>query len=102
MGRQRRREPILIENIEIIDTANKGKSVARHEGRAIFVQGGVPGDICDITVFKKQKKFWVFFQEITIIFIVDQEEEYKLLMIVFLYKALTKEKFLRSRVQKIF
>ena len=58
MGRQRRREPILIENIEIIDTANKGKSVARHEGRAIFVQGGVPGDICDIMVFKKQKKFW--------------------------------------------
>ena len=58
MGRQRRREPVLIENIEIIDTANKGKSVAKHEGRAIFVQGGVPGDICDIIVFKKQKKFW--------------------------------------------
>jgi 23S rRNA (uracil1939-C5)-methyltransferase len=58
MGRQNRREPILIENIEIIDTANKGKSVAKHEGRAIFVQGGVPGDICDITVFKRRKKFW--------------------------------------------
>ena len=54
MGRQNRREPILIENIEIIDTANKGKSVAKHEGRAIFVQGGVPGDICDITVFKRR------------------------------------------------
>ena len=37
MGRQRRREPVLIENVEIIDTANKGKSVAKHEGRAIFV-----------------------------------------------------------------
>mgnify|MGYP001344347605 FL=1 len=58
MGRQNRREPILIENIEIIDTANKGKSVAKHEGRAIFVQGGGPGDICDITVFKRRKKFW--------------------------------------------
>mgnify|MGYP001245077043 CR=1 FL=1 len=58
MVRQRRREPILIEDIEIIDTTNKGKSVAKHEGRAIFVQGGVPGDICDIMVFKKQKKFW--------------------------------------------
>ena len=58
MGRQKRREPILIENIEIIDTANKGKSVAKHDGRAIFVQGGVPGDICDITVFKRRKKFW--------------------------------------------
>ncbi len=58
MGRQKRREPILIENIEIIDTANKGKSVAKHDGIAIFVQGGVPGDICDITVFKRRKKFW--------------------------------------------
>jgi len=58
MGRQNRRQPILIENIEIIDTANKGKSVAKHEGRTIFVQGGVPGDICDITVFKRRKKFW--------------------------------------------
>ena len=58
MGRQNRRQPILIENIEIIDTANKGKSVAKHEGRTIFVQGGVPGDTCDITVFKRRKKFW--------------------------------------------
>jgi len=58
MGRQKRRELILIENIEIIDTASKGKSVAKHDGRAIFVQGGVPGDICDIVVFKRRKKFW--------------------------------------------
>lgn len=58
MGKQNRRKPILLENIEIIDIANKGKSVAKHDGRAIFVQGGVPGDICDITVFKKRKKFW--------------------------------------------
>lgn len=58
MGKQNRRKPIFLENIEIIDTANKGKSVAKHDGRAIFVQGGVPGDICDITVFKRRKKFW--------------------------------------------
>ena len=57
MGKNRR-QPILIENIEIIDTARKGKSVAKHDGRAIFVQGGVPGDICDITVLKRRKKYW--------------------------------------------
>jgi len=57
MGKNRRK-PILIENIEIIDTASKGKSVAKYDGRAIFVQGGVPGDICDITVFKRRKKYW--------------------------------------------
>ena len=58
MVRQNRRKPISLENIEIIDTASKGKSVAKHDGIAIFVQGGVPGDICDITVFKRRKKFW--------------------------------------------
>lgn len=58
MKKQRRRQPISIKNIEIIDTANKGKSIAKHNGRAIFIQDGVPGDICDITVFKKRKKFW--------------------------------------------
>ena len=57
MGKNRR-QPILIENIEIIDTASKGKSVAKHDGRVIFVQGGVPGDVCDITVFKRRKKYW--------------------------------------------
>ena len=58
MGRQNRRKSIFLENIEIIDTANKGRSIAKHDGRVIFVQGGVPGDICDITVFKRRKKFW--------------------------------------------
>ncbi|MBT6699448.1 MAG: 23S rRNA (uracil(1939)-C(5))-methyltransferase RlmD [Flavobacteriales bacterium] len=58
MRKQNRRKPIFLENIEIIDTANKGKSLAKHDGRVIFVQGGVPGDICDITVFKRRKKFW--------------------------------------------
>ena len=58
MKKQKRRQPVLIENIEIIGTASKGKSIAKHDKRAIFVQGGIPGDICDITVFKKRKKFW--------------------------------------------
>ena len=55
MKKQKRRQPVLIENIEIIGTASKGKSIAKHDKRAIFVQGAVPGDICDITVFKKRK-----------------------------------------------
>ena len=58
MGRRNRREPILIKNIEIIDTANKGRSVAKYDGRAIFINKGVPGDICDIKVFRRKRKFW--------------------------------------------
>ena len=58
MEKQKKRREILIENIEIIDTASKGKSIAKHDGRVIIVEAAVPGDICDINVFKKKKKFW--------------------------------------------
>jgi len=58
MVKSNRRKPIYLKNIEIIDTANKGKSVAKHDGHVIFVENGVPGDICDIIVFKRRRKFW--------------------------------------------
>ena len=58
MVRNKKKEPLFIKNVEIIDTANKGRSFARHDGRAIFIDKGVPGDICDIKVFKRRRKFW--------------------------------------------
>ena len=58
MEKQKRRKEILLENIEIIDTANKGKSIAKNDGRVIIVDGAVPGDNCDIIVYKKRKKLW--------------------------------------------
>tara|TARA_B100000902_G_C27322533_1_gene925733 strand:+ start:8866 stop:10278 length:1413 start_codon:yes stop_codon:yes gene_type:complete len=58
MGRRNKQKPILIENIKIIDTANKGKSIAKYDGRVIFINNGVPGDICDIRILKKRRKFW--------------------------------------------
>ena len=58
MGKRNRKKIILLKNIEIIDTANKGKSIAKHDGRVIFVDKGVPGDICDIIVYNRRKKFW--------------------------------------------
>ena len=42
MKKQRNNQSIFIENIEIIDTASKGKSIAKHNGRAIFIKDGVP------------------------------------------------------------
>ena len=56
MGNRKKKTPIIINNIKIIDTAYKGKAITKHEGKVIFVEGGVPGDICDIQVFKKKKK----------------------------------------------
>ena len=50
--------PLTIENIKIIDVSSKGKSIAKYNDIIIFVDGGVPDDICDITVFRKKRKYW--------------------------------------------
>ncbi|GAB4410809.1 MAG: 23S rRNA (uracil(1939)-C(5))-methyltransferase RlmD [Bacteroidia bacterium] len=51
----RRIEPFNAD-MELIDAASDGRAVARHEGWAIFVEGGVPGDVADVYVFRKQKQ----------------------------------------------
>ncbi|WNJ19172.1 23S rRNA (uracil(1939)-C(5))-methyltransferase RlmD [Pontibacter sp. G13] len=51
----RRIKPFTAE-MELIDAASDGRAVARHEGQVIFVEGGVPGDVADIHVFRKHKK----------------------------------------------
>jgi 23S rRNA (uracil1939-C5)-methyltransferase len=48
---------IILENILITDYAAEGKALARHEGKVIFITGGVPGDIADILI-TKSKKDW--------------------------------------------
>lgn len=56
MGRRRRKLPVL-ENIEIIDFASEGKSIAKVEDKVIFVQNCIPGDVVDLQVSKKRKKY---------------------------------------------
>ncbi|MEM7369311.1 MAG: 23S rRNA (uracil(1939)-C(5))-methyltransferase RlmD [Bacteroidota bacterium] len=51
----RRVKPFTAE-MELLDAASDGRAVARHNGQAIFVEGGVPGDIADVHVFRVQKK----------------------------------------------
>jgi 23S rRNA (uracil1939-C5)-methyltransferase len=48
---------ILLNDLEIIDTSAEGKAVGRHEGMVVFCEGGVPGDIADVNVFRKKSKF---------------------------------------------
>ncbi len=47
----------LYQNVEILDIAAEGKSVAKHENLVIFVSGAVPGDIVDIQITKKKSNF---------------------------------------------
>ena len=49
----------LFENIEVYDTAAKGKSVAKSpDGRVVFLSNAVPGDIVDIRTGRKRKSFY--------------------------------------------
>lgn len=54
---RRKKKNIILENILIEDYAAEGKSLARVEGKVIFVEQAVPGDIVDIKL-TKNKKDW--------------------------------------------
>lgn len=53
-----KREPLILESIEMTGAGAKGKAVGRTvEGRVVFVQNAVPGDVVDVRVFKKKRSF---------------------------------------------
>jgi len=47
-----------IEKLLLTGVATKGKALAKtEEGLVVFVQGGVPGDIADVEVYKKRRSY---------------------------------------------
>ncbi|MBI3509700.1 MAG: 23S rRNA (uracil(1939)-C(5))-methyltransferase RlmD [Bacteroidetes bacterium] len=48
----------VFEKVEITAAAAEGKSLARVDNRVIFISNAVPGDIADIRITRKQKKFF--------------------------------------------
>ncbi len=56
MGRKRNRLPIF-ENVEILDIAAEGKSIAKINEKIVFVTKTIPGDIVDIQINKKKKTY---------------------------------------------
>jgi 23S rRNA (uracil1939-C5)-methyltransferase len=52
-----KKKNIVIENVLVEDYAAEGKSLARIEGKVIFIEDVVPGDIVDIRL-GKNKKDW--------------------------------------------
>lgn len=56
---RRKKKSYIFENIEVIDAAAKGKSVAKTEdGKVIFLTNAIPGDIVDIKTGKKRKSYF--------------------------------------------
>ena len=54
----RRKYPLdLLEEVEILDVAAEGKSLARINGLVLFVTGAVPGDVADIQLTRKKRSF---------------------------------------------
>ncbi len=53
-----RRPYPLLENVTILDAGSEGKAVARVNEMVVFVPYAVPGDIVDIQVVAKKKKFF--------------------------------------------
>lgn len=53
--RVRRKRSIVLENVTIADYAAEGKSLAKIDGKVIFIENTVPGDIVDIRLLKNKK-----------------------------------------------
>jgi 23S rRNA (uracil1939-C5)-methyltransferase len=47
----------VITELLLTDYAAEGKALGRHEGKVVFVEGGVPGDTANVTL-SKNKKDW--------------------------------------------
>ncbi|TAG53771.1 MAG: 23S rRNA (uracil(1939)-C(5))-methyltransferase RlmD [Cytophagales bacterium] len=47
----------ILDKIEILDIAAEGKCFAKYEGKVIFVENVAPGDIVDLKIIGRDKKF---------------------------------------------
>ena len=57
MARKRKRK--IFEALEVIDAGAKGKSIAKApDGRVVFIDNAVPGDVVDVQTYKKRKAFY--------------------------------------------
>ncbi|HLS31473.1 MAG TPA: 23S rRNA (uracil(1939)-C(5))-methyltransferase RlmD [Flavobacteriaceae bacterium] len=58
MSRKRRRKAVF-EALEVVDAGAKGKAIAKApDGRVVFIDNAVPGDIVDVQTYKKRKAFY--------------------------------------------
>lgn len=55
--RKKHKEQPIIEDVEICDAGAEGKAIARIDGMVVFVPYVVPGDIIDLQILKKRKKY---------------------------------------------
>jgi len=55
----RRNRHKIFKNLEVVDTGQKGKAVAKTEdGQVVFVDNAIPGDVVDAQTYKKRRRFY--------------------------------------------
>jgi 23S rRNA (uracil1939-C5)-methyltransferase len=55
----RKKKPQIFEGLEVFDAAARGKAVAKApDGRVVFLNNAVPGDVVDVQTGKKRKAFY--------------------------------------------
>ncbi len=52
---RKRRQKVILEDILIENYAAEGKSIARIDGKVVFVENVVPGDVADVQLYKSKK-----------------------------------------------
>ena len=53
----RKKQNIILENVLVEDYAAEGKSIARVDGKVVFIEKAVPGDVVDIKIIKNKKEW---------------------------------------------
>ncbi len=53
----RKKRNVVLEDLQVMSYAAGGKSIAKVDGKVIFIEGAVPGDIVDVRL-SKNKKDW--------------------------------------------
>lgn len=59
---RKNKQPVIYRDILVEDYAAEGKSLARIDGKVVFIEKSVPGDIVDIQLYKNKKDWgeaWV-------------------------------------------
>lgn len=51
----RKKFPVILENVLVEDYAAEGKSLAKVNGKVVFIENTVPGDVVDVFLFKNKK-----------------------------------------------
>ena len=56
---RKRNKRVIFEDLEVIDAGAKGKAVAKApDGRVVFINNAIPGDVATVQTFKKRKAYY--------------------------------------------